>query len=283
MIEFLLTGLSFVLVGLQLRSAEADLWARPSSVLLTTVAVCMTVIVIRPVWIFLTARLSHRAMVALGAQSSSERPTNAVLLIMGWSGMRGVISLAVALSIPRVTMAGLPFPGRDLIVFVTFSVILVTLIGQGLTLPAVIRRLDVAGDAERLEDQEILARLRMARAALGVLDTRAQETVVPSETVDQVRALYASRIERLEMRRTLRGSSQADQAVHGVARSAARQLLRRLIDAEAAELQRLQNESAVDNVVGQRIQRSLDLQRMRELIGDEAGRGVPSSTGGPGA
>ena len=81
-----------------------------------------------------------------------------------------VVSLALALSLPHLTASGRPFPGRDLIVFVTFVVVLLTLVGQGLTLPVVIRRLGVGTVAGRVEDQELSAELRMARAALNRLD-----------------------------------------------------------------------------------------------------------------
>ena len=111
--------------------------------------------------------------------------------------MRGVISLAVALSLPMTTNDGRPFPGRDLIVFVAFAVILVTLIGQGLTLPALARRLGVREMIGRLEDHEVLVRLRLARAALHALDTLAERTSAPADVVERVRGLYAQRMNRL--------------------------------------------------------------------------------------
>lgn len=258
MIDFLLTGLSFVLVGLQLRSAAAELLHRPMDVLLTTAAVCLTVIVIRPAWVFATAWLSHSVATVLGEATPAARPTAPVLLVLGWSGMRGVISLAVALSLPHVTLAGQPFPGRDLIVFITFAVILVTLIGQGLTLPTIIRRLGIGAGADRVEDQEIAAQLRMARAALHRLDGIAEEVGTPQAAVDRIRVVYADRIDRLERRHTLRTSSAAAQETDAGARMAARLLFHRLIDVERTELQRLQNRAVVDSVVARHLQRGLD-------------------------
>jgi NhaP-type Na+/H+ or K+/H+ antiporter len=90
-------------------------------------------------------------------------------LLVAWSGMRGAVSLAVALALPLTTAAGGPFLGRDLIVFLTFAVILVTLVGQGLSLPALIRRLQISqGDADA--DEELHARLVATKAALTQID-----------------------------------------------------------------------------------------------------------------
>jgi CPA1 family monovalent cation:H+ antiporter len=266
MIDFLLTGLSFVLVGLQLRSSIEGLRQEIGSVLLTTVAVCLTVIIVRPIWIFTTTWLSHSVRNMIGEHVLTPRPTNRVLAVLSWAGMRGVISLAVALSLPQVTAGGQPFPGRDLIVFIAFAVILVTLLGQGLTLPAVISRLGVGRPAGRGEDQEVAARLRMARAALGRLDTIAAETGSPPEAADRVTAFYVDRIERLERHSRAGTASMEQQADDALLHTATHHLLDRLIDVERAELQRLQNAAAVDNLVVRRLQSGLDLLRLREHL-----------------
>jgi CPA1 family monovalent cation:H+ antiporter len=266
MIDFLLTGLSFVLVGLQLRSSVEGLRQDPIPVVLTTVAVCLTVIVVRPVWIFTTAWLSHSVRSMLVEHVLTPKPTPRVLAVLSWAGMRGVISLAVALSLPQVTANGQPFPGRDLIVFIAFAVILVTLIGQGLTLPAVISRLGVGGVVVRGEDQEISAQLRMARAASDQIDAVAAETGASLEAVDRVSAFYADRIERLERHRQVGTTSKTEQADDTGLHTATHHLLDRLMDIERAELQRLQNSAVIDNLVVRRLQRGLDLLRLRDRI-----------------
>src|SRR5689334_11099393 len=91
MIDFLLTGLSFVLVGLQLRSVAAGLFARPATTLLTTAAVCLTVIVVRPLWVFGAAAVSHTVLAYLGESVPAAKLTTPVLFVIGWAGMRGVI------------------------------------------------------------------------------------------------------------------------------------------------------------------------------------------------
>ena len=92
-----------------------------------------------------------------------------------WSGMRGAVSLAAALALPLTTNSGEPFPGRDLIQFITFSLILVTVVGQGLTLPWLIRRLGLVEDGVDEENEELKARLVIARAALDRVDELEQE------------------------------------------------------------------------------------------------------------
>jgi CPA1 family monovalent cation:H+ antiporter len=264
MIDFLLTGLSFVLVGLQLRTSAAGLLARPGALLLATAAVCLTVIVVRPVWIFATAWLSHSVRSALVEGAPVARPTMRALGALSWAGMRGVISLAVALSLPQTTATGAPFPGRDLIVFIAFAVILVTLIGQGLTLPAIIRRLGVDAIARPAEDQELAAELRMARAAVHRLETVASEAGCPPEAIDRAGTFYEDRIERLERRRNAGTSSDTERADETRLHSATHRLLERLMDVERSELQRMQNDGLVDGQTAQRLQRRLDLLRLRE-------------------
>jgi CPA1 family monovalent cation:H+ antiporter len=258
MIDFLLTGLSFVLVGLQLRSAAVGLLDRPANVLLTTAAVCLTVIVTRPLWVLAAAMVSRSVLAVFGETVPTTKATRPVLFVIGWAGMRGVISLALALSLPETTSAGHPFPGRDLIVFITFAVILATLIGQGLTLPVLVRRVGVGVLVGRMEEQEISARLRLARAALRELDGVGERTEAPPDAVERVRGLYADRIERLERHHALLAASGPERPDDARLHAATRRLLEQLADVERAELQSLQNAEIVDNRLARRLQNGLD-------------------------
>ena len=103
-------------------------------------------------------------------QQRARRASWRLRVVAAWSGMRGAVSLAAALALPLATDAGEPLPGRDLILFVTFGVILFTVVGQGLTLPLLIRRFDVAEDGTEEEREELRARLTAAAAALERLD-----------------------------------------------------------------------------------------------------------------
>jgi monovalent cation/hydrogen antiporter len=265
MIDFILTGLSFVLVGLQLRSSAAALLDRPTEVLVTTGAVCLTVIVIRPIWVFVTVVISRSVVAIVGETVPTTKSSIPTLVVISWAGMRGVISLAVALSLPIATNAGQPFPGRDLIVFVTFAVILVTLIGQGLTLPALVRRMGIGGMITKIEDQEIAMRLLLARAALRALDQTAEGTGASPDVVERVRGRYADRIERLERRHAVLVASDEARADDARLRRATAQLLQELTNVERVELQRLQNTSGVDQRLARRLQQGLDLEPLREV------------------
>ena len=264
MIDFILTGLSFVLVGLQVRSSAAALLHRPTEVVVTTVAVCLTVILIRPVWVFAAAMVSRSVVALFGEAVPEKRPSMPVLFVVSWAGMRGVISLAVALSLPVSTNAGQPFPARDLIVFVTFVVILVTLVGQGLTLPMLVRRTGVGGMISKLEDDEIAIRLRLARTALRELDRAAEAAGASPDVVERVRGRYADRIERLERRHAVLVSSDEARAGDSRAHQATGRLLEVLTNVERGELQRLQNTSTVDQRLARRLQHGLDLQGLSD-------------------
>jgi NhaP-type Na+/H+ or K+/H+ antiporter len=109
--------------------------------------------------------------------------------------MRGAVSLAVALALPFTTDTGAGFPKRNLLIFLTFAVIFVTLVGQGLSLPALLRRLDLSDGADT--DEETKARLVAAKAALAQIDALAREDWTPDEKVDKLRDLYAFRKRQL--------------------------------------------------------------------------------------
>ena len=114
--------------------------------------------------------------------------------------MRGAVSLAAALALPLHTDAGAPLPGRELIQFITFALILVTVVGQGLTLPWLIRRLGVVEDGTEEEHEEIRARLVIARAALERVDELEGEDWTRDGTVERVRRLYEFRQRRFKIR-----------------------------------------------------------------------------------
>ena len=113
--------------------------------------------------------------------------------------MRGAVSLAAALALPLHTDAGAPLPGRELIQFITFALILVTVVGQGLTLPWLIRRLGVVEDGTEEESEEIRARLVIARAALDRVDELEDEDWTRDGTIERVRSLYEFRQRRFKI------------------------------------------------------------------------------------
>jgi hypothetical protein len=170
--------------------------------------------------------------------------------------MRGVISLAAALSLPLTAAGGTPFPGRDLILFLTFSVILATLVVQGLSLPALIRALGLEDDGSR-EREEIEGRIEVAEAALARLEELAEEDWVREETAERVRGLYDYRRSRF--------SARLDGDEDGLEQrsTAYQRLMRELLRAQRRILIQLRNEGRIGDEVMHRIERDLDLEESR--------------------
>jgi CPA1 family monovalent cation:H+ antiporter len=175
-VDFLLEGLLFIIVGLELSRTFGDLGggreAALAGLLLPAALVATVVIVVRLAWVF-PATYGPRYVRRRFAGRSDSYPPWQTVFFEGWAGLRGAVSLVLALSIPFVTESGAPFPGRELVIFLTFVVILVTLVGQGLTLRPLIGELGLEPDFEDAYE-ETRARLETARAALARL-----EQVVP--------------------------------------------------------------------------------------------------------
>src|SRR5580693_3046759 len=195
MTVFLLNGLVFVLIGLQLPRILHTLSGRSLKHLLWDGAlISLAAIVVRIAWVFLSAKLLHLMRVAL--RKTDPYPPWQNTAIVAWTGMRGVVSLAAALAVPLTLSDGSPFPGRDYILFVTFCVILATLVLQGMSLPALIHRLGVVDDGlANLEERT--ARLKANESALAYLaevDNR-----FPPDLVGRLRAEYNDRIRQLEV------------------------------------------------------------------------------------
>ena len=249
-VQYLLNAFLFVLVGLQLPIVLEALDDVPAATLLGYAAlVSLTVIVVRFAWVFAVLH----APKWIARRMSSWRGA----VFLSWSGMRGALSLAAALALPLETDAGAPFPGRELIIFLTFAVILVTLVGQGLTLPALIRVLGLEEDGSE-DREEATARIHVAEAALARLEELLNEDWVREDTADRVRGSYRFRTDRFRARLDF-GSDGAIES-----RSLDYQRLRReLLDAERQALAALRRSGAISNDVWLRVERDLDLEDER--------------------
>ena len=190
LIVFLLTGLSFLLVGLELRVVLDSLTNRESgSLAIESLSVVGAVIVVRLVWIFAASALPRRfRLLGPAPLRSSWRQTT----VVGWAGMRGAVSLAAALALPD------GFPGRDLVVFITFAVIVATLVGQGLTLPPLIRRLGLVSEGGQDTVQVMRTRRRLTVAALRRLDELGASGRFPKEVVERLHLGYEFQLARLD-------------------------------------------------------------------------------------
>jgi Na+/H+ antiporter len=255
-LDFVVNALLFVLIGLQLRNVVDGLSGYSASALLGyTLAVTAVVVATRILWLFtvpyLIRTLDRRP------EQRARRTGAAWRLVVGWTGMRGAVSLAVALALPLKTDAGEPFPARDLIIFLTFAVIFFTLVVQGLSLPAVIRRLRVTDDGADAHE-EIRARIVAAQAALEELDALAAEEWTRDATIERLRAFYEYRKSRYGSR-----AGKVEDAGYEDQTSAYLRTLERLLGAQRAALLRLRSEGDVSNEVMNRILRELDLEESR--------------------
>ncbi len=247
-----LNGALFTLVGLQLPAIlDALSTARTTQELIGYAALVTAVVVlVRFAWVAVGAYMP--GMTRMGGDAPWKGA-----LVLSWSGMRGAVSLAAALALPLTTDAGTPFPNRDLIVFLTFAVILGTLVVQGLTLPALIRWLDLEDDG-LAEKEEAKARIRAAEAALARLDELIDEDWVNADTADRLRGLYGFRRDRFSSRFDEESdSSIEDQSVNY------QRLRRELLEAERQAVRRLRRDGYIDDDVMRRVQRDLDLEDQR--------------------
>jgi CPA1 family monovalent cation:H+ antiporter len=176
---------------------------------------------------------------------------------VGWAGIRGALSLAASLAIPLTVLRGAPFPERDRIIFLTFGVILVTLVLQGLTLPALIRRLGVKddGSAKREENE---ARLRATEAGLSQLEALAAEERAPPEIIHDLRGHYTRRLRRLRART----EGQPDDR-HETAFQQSRRVRKQLLDAERSTVIALRDQGMINDEVLHEIELDLDLEWVR--------------------
>jgi len=169
-VQLVFESFAFLLIGLQLPTVVSELAGIPASVIVgSSLAVLATVIVVRIVWVYAFAYLPR--MLSARIRERETAPTVAQVFVVAWAGMRGVVSLAAAFAVPLTTLSGAPFPGRPHIVFLTFVVVIGTLLLHGLTLPWLIRRLGVRGDDGRSDAiAAAAAQERAATAAAARLD-----------------------------------------------------------------------------------------------------------------
>jgi monovalent cation/hydrogen antiporter len=255
-IVFILNALLFVLIGLQLPVILDELSGQPTGTLLAYgVIVSSTVILVRIAGTYLAAYVPR--FVSKRIRERDPYPPWQHPAFISWAGMRGAVSLAAALALPLTTDAGEPFPSRDLILYLAFCVILATLVGQGLTMPLVIRLLGLESD-RHAETEEARARIRSAEAALARLEELADEEWVPPDTAERLRGLYAFRHGRFSARH-----DRDTESAHEELQRAYQRLRRELLGAEREALEELRRDGVITERVLQRVIRDLDLEDLR--------------------
>ena len=256
-LTFLLNVLLFGLIGLQLRPILDSLSGTGGwSLVSDAIVIVLAVILLRIVWVFPATYVPRWLIPRLRERDPS--PPWTYPAFIAWNGMRGAVTIAAALLVPLHTDAGVPFPGRDLIVFFAFAVVLGTLVLQGLSLPAVIRALRLEEDDGGADDEEAQARVRAAEAALERLEELVGEGWVLEDTAERLRGGYRFRIDRFSARIDPDGDGKIEK------RSLKYQRVRReLLEAERHAVVEMRNTGEIRDEVMRRVERDLDLEISR--------------------
>jgi monovalent cation/hydrogen antiporter len=254
MVLFILNGILFMLIGLQLPQV---IHALPPGAVMSVAKlgglVLLALVLVRFLWLFgatylprFLNRTFHRKNPAPWQQTA----------FIAWTGMRGADSLAGALAIPFVLADGTPFPGRDLVLLLTFCVIFGTLILQGLTLKPLVHLLKIVDD-HVTEKEERLARLRANEAALARIEDMGSSSQARPESVERLRSEYADRIRQLSK------ETSHEESIHRLYSRDFEQLAREALETERETVLALRNEETINDEVLRRIQHDIDLAEAR--------------------
>lgn len=257
---FILNGVIFILIGLQLDTLREAI--PPSQLVQLTInglLVSATAIAVRLVWVPVAAWVPR--LLSSSLRERDPVPSWSNLLILGWSGMRGVVSLAAAMALPLTTIAGSPFPYRAEIILIAFMVILVTLVLQGLSFPTMIRILNLDDD-NSIEHEERQARERAAIAALTLLDAVADEDWTIPDHIEQLRTHYGRRLQRNVE------SEAPDTENTEAATEAFRRLRHETLTAERITVINLRNNDVISDEILHRLEHELDVEALRIGIGE---------------
>jgi monovalent cation/hydrogen antiporter len=254
LVIYLIEGLLFLLTGFQMRSLFEKSKAFPlEDILLATALVAVIIVIARFAWVYPATYLPRLWSKRLRARDPA--PSWQTPFVIAFTGVRGAVSLAAALALPFTLPDGQGFPYRDLILFVSFGVIFITLVGFGLGLPPVVRWLGIA-DAGRDEkvaehESEITARRDALAAALTSLDAITDGRDVPDDVVKLLRARHETRANQLP--------DSLDPDAHDVS-TAGTDLTRELIAAERKFIHVLLRDGKITDEIRRRIERDLDLE-----------------------
>lgn len=263
-LDFMLNGIVFALIGLQLPYVLAGIRGYSNWKLIAlALGFSLVLILLRMLWVYpgayvsrwLRRKILHQHVEATNARS---------IFVVGWTGMRGVVSLAAAFSLPETLSDGRPFAQRNLILFLTFATILVTVVLQGLTLPAVIRHLGLSGNREA-EEEELKARRQILTAAIDSLQhALAKAGTAEAHDVEDLVHRYRHRLDAIDAqaaaidaRPSTREEPSLDRHRHRI------ELIRQTVAVERRTLLGLRNSGSIGDDVLRRLERELDLTEAR--------------------
>ena len=281
LVDFLLEGFVFLLIGQQLPAVISGLGSyRTSTVVIASLVTVGGVLLVRPLWLLSTESLPRSLHMRLGEQDGRKgtapaRPARLSareLVVLSWSGTRGVISLAAIFTLPTVTDSGAPFPDRDLLLFCTLLAVLVTLVGQGFTFAPLVRALGVRADAAdeaRLRNE---ARLAAVDAAVGRLDEMRAEDHddLEEHAIEAVQTQLLTRHARYRRRLDLLQTAEAGEVPMSPQYEAALGVRRAVLDAQREELLRWRDVGRLPDESLRLLQRELDHEERVLPTGDGA-------------
>ncbi len=254
---FLVNGIIFILIGLQLPMVLENIQDHSMGELIAYGAlISLATIIVRLIWIYPGAYLPR--WLNKGIREREQRPGIGAVTVVGWSGMRGVVSLAAALALPLTVGDGVDFPNRDFIIFLTFSVIFATLVLQGLTLPWLIRWLKLTDDNTMMRQHDEGARLKIAFSAIEHIESNYTLSLSPA-VLDQIKTKYEIRIHRM----------QRDTSEKKLSNEQIKEFLtiqKELISREREEIRKLKRESKINEEVLRKIEYELDLEESRLMM-----------------
>lgn len=266
LIVYLIEGLVFLVTGLQARTLiEQTHMFSIRELVIATLLTTAIAIVARYVWVFPATYLPR--WVSAHLRERDPAPPWQPVFFLAFTGLRGVDSLAVALAIPYVVASGAPFPHRDLILFVTFGVIIITVVGQGVMLPGVMRWLGLARLSREERENEIQAELEARIAALDEVERRFEKVIADRELPDEVIELLRT---RNASRRQILPGDMKDGLDH-MRQSA--EIKRELIEAERDFIFDLLREGKITDDARRRIEYELDLEEASVANRDRDGGG----------
>jgi monovalent cation/hydrogen antiporter len=258
MVEFLLNGFVFIFIGLELPDVLHTLSGHTIPIerlVWDALLISFAIILIRIIWVFPASYLPRLIFKKLRKRDPYPRWEH--VTIVAWTGMRGVVSLAAALAVPLTMQNGDPFPGRDLILFLTFIVILATLVVQGLSLPLLIRWLGIKDDGS-FEKEEREARLQANHAALVRLNEIPEHDPAKVDAKQRLRIEYEDHIRQLES-----AEPELANAPLRLFSSEYERLSLVTLQQERRTIIQLRNQGAISDEVLRRIQQDIDLAEAR--------------------
>lgn len=252
---FILNGTIFILIGLQLPEIMRGITDHDLATLLKYGGiVSVAVIVGRLIWVYPGTYVPR---LVRSIREREPRPDVRVVSIVAWSGMRGVVSLAAALALPLTIAGDKPFPHRNLIIFLTFSVIFSTLVLQGLTLRPLIRWFGIKPDGREHEEEQH-ARLTLASGVIEHIEEN-YSLALSDEVLNQIKSKYEIRIQRIRKDQVQRKMDDA-QIIEF------QRIQQELLAKERADVIRLRNEGVITDEVLRKIEYELDLEETRLIL-----------------